>query len=80
MILQLALRHNGQDPFALYHYGDAGIAGRPAYPYRYKHFLMACAQVAHEQVLKESAMAFGGTTNEGSTAGKKPRKGNQRGK
>lgn len=45
--------------------GDEGLSGRPAYRFRYKHFLMACAAVSAEQVHKESAMALGGTTSEG---------------
>lgn len=65
MLLQQALRHHGQDPFALYHMGDEGKAGRPAFPYRYKHFLMACAAVSGEQVIQESSMAFGGTSTSG---------------
>ncbi len=49
----------------LYPMPSAPSTGRPAYPYRYKHFLMACALVATSQIRKESAAAFGGTSETG---------------
>ena len=75
-MLQLSLRHHGLDPFSLYHYGDVDDEGNPVqvrYPSRYKNFLLACSIVTQEQVNKESAMAFGGTSKEEDNSAAKPK-------
>lgn len=59
--------------------GDATVDCIPAYPQRYRNFLLACALVTQEQVIEESALAFGGTKNgKGKKAGRKAQSRRQR--
>lgn len=63
-VLHLGYRHHGLSPIDVFHgFADSGNVV-PFNARRYRNFLLACGLVTQEQVIRESALAFGGTMKE----------------